>query len=226
LQLMPVELWRMVDEFSDAKTHTNLRSTCFLMRELIPREKIVEFPEYKELWEGLCLWVKQTIPGFLRDIRREEAFQAAVHLNPQTITQENYAFLYRRNLFLEIFRICRLAIFCPFTCSRSHNIDISACDNYAIRLAAQKGHSSVVALLLADPRVNPAADDNYAIRYASMNGHSDVVELLLADPRVDPAARNDEAYRFASKNGHSSVVALLLADLRVDPAAIYRGWWR
>ncbi len=40
LKLMPVELWRIVDEFSDAKTHTRLRASCSSMRDWIPREKM------------------------------------------------------------------------------------------------------------------------------------------------------------------------------------------
>jgi hypothetical protein len=45
-----------------------------------------------------------------------------------------------------------------------------------------------VALLLADPRVDPAASDDRALRWAAHFGHAEVARLLLADPRVDPAA--------------------------------------
>ena len=45
-----------------------------------------------------------------------------------------------------------------------------------------------MALLLADPRVDPAAKNNAASRRAAAGGHDEVVALLLADPRVDPAA--------------------------------------
>jgi hypothetical protein len=41
LQLMPVELWRMVDEVSDAETHKRLRASCLSMRAWIPLEKLV-----------------------------------------------------------------------------------------------------------------------------------------------------------------------------------------
>ena len=56
-------------------------------------------------------------------------------------------------------------------------------------MAAEKGHTKIVKLLLADKRVNPAADNNYAIRVAALKkGHSDsAVKLLLKDDRVDPA---------------------------------------
>jgi hypothetical protein len=65
--------------------------------------------------------------------------------------------------------------------------------------ASKNGHASVVELLLANPRVDPAAHSNWAIKWAAQNGHASVVALLLADPRVDPTARNNEAIRFASK---------------------------
>ena len=51
--------------------------------------------------------------------------------------------------------------------------------------AAKRGDINNVRLLLADPRVDPAARNNDAIRWASGNGHSEVVKLLLNDPRVD-----------------------------------------
>jgi hypothetical protein len=73
-------------------------------------------------------------------------------------------------------------------------------------------------LLLADPRVDPAAGNNFAIRYASRFGSDGAVKLLLADPRVDPTADNNYAIRHASDNGHAGVVKLLLADWRVDPS--------
>jgi hypothetical protein len=41
-------------------------------------------------------------------------------------------------------------------------------------------------VLLADPRVNPAASNNWAIREAAFYGRAWVVRALLADPRVNP----------------------------------------
>jgi hypothetical protein len=108
LKLMPVELWRIVDEFSDAKTHTRLRASCSSMRAWIPYEKIVEFSEYEILWKEICQG------GFCGS---REAFQSAVHLNPRTITQERYVYLCKTYLYLEVIRICRLALLPPFTCS-------------------------------------------------------------------------------------------------------------
>jgi hypothetical protein len=86
--------------------------------------------------------------------------------------------------------------------------------------AARNVQTEVVRLLLAHPRVNPAAIDNEAIRWAAHNPCTDVVRLLLADPRVNPAARDNEAIRTAASGGHTDVVRLLLADPRVNPAAL------
>jgi len=90
-------------------------------------------------------------------------------------------------------------------------------DKIAMSSASYNGHADVVALLLADSRVDPSHYGNGAIIYASENGHADVVALLLADPRVDPSGSDNDAIRRASENGHADVVALLLADSRVDP---------
>ncbi len=95
-------------------------------------------------------------------------------------------------------------------------VDPSANDNEAIRWASMDGHTSVVKLLLEDPRVDPSADDNQAIRWASADGYTDIVKLLLEDPRVDPSAHGDDAIRRASEQGHTSVIKLLLEDKRVD----------
>ena len=46
-------------------------------------------------------------------------------------------------------------------------------------MASENGHTEVVKLLLADPRVDPAAGNNWAIRFASENGHTEIVKLLL-----------------------------------------------
>ena len=87
-------------------------------------------------------------------------------------------------------------------------IDPTADNNTAIRKAAEHGLDRVVALLLSDPRVNPAAVDNFinptsesddAIQLAAQYGDATIVKLLLADNRVDPAANDNYAIRFAAQ---------------------------
>jgi hypothetical protein len=53
-------------------------------------------------------------------------------------------------------------------------------DNHAIKKASENGHTDVVKLLLADPRVDPSAEANYAIRMARQFGHTEVIKLLRA----------------------------------------------
>lgn len=106
--------------------------------------------------------------------------------------------------------------------------DPGANNNVAIRIAAGHGHFEIVRLLLADPRVDPAANDNKAIKFA-INGHLaqnacfEVVRLLLADPRVDPSVQNNFLIRIAVERAHTDVVRLLLADPRVNSTAIDNG---
>jgi len=97
------------------------------------------------------------------------------------------------------------------------DIDPSADDNYAIRIASHYGQTDVVKLLLVDPRVDPCAKYNSAIRIACRYGNTDVVKVLLADVRVDPSADNNFAIRTASRNGHAEVVKVLLEDPRLSP---------
>ena len=96
-------------------------------------------------------------------------------------------------------------------------INPSAEDNAAIGYASHDGHTEIVSLLLADPRVNPATNNNWPIRCASHNGHTEVVRLLLEDPRVDPSAYGGQAIRWARENGRIEIVNLLTEHLyRLD----------
>lgn len=68
----------------------------------------------------------------------------------------------------------------------------------------------MVAQLLSNPAVDPAAFGDFALRAAAANGHVETVRLLLRDPRVQPSARQNQALRLASANGHVAVVEELL----------------
>ena len=92
-------------------------------------------------------------------------------------------------------------------------------DNVAIKMASINGHTEIVKLLLADPRVDPGDGKNPAIKWVVFNGYTEIVELLLKDSRVNPADCKNFAIRMASKYGCVNIVKLLLKDSRVDPAA-------
>lgn len=78
--------------------------------------------------------------------------------------------------------------------------------------AVVNGRGTVVAALLADSRVDPAACDNEAIVQAASYLRSHVVQLLAADPRVDPSARNNTAMRLALYDRSGYIVTTLLAQ--------------
>ena len=73
----------------------------------------------------------------------------------------------------------RMAIrkLCNYFC-QDDRVDPSANDNYAIRLASEKGHLEVVEVLLRDKRVNPCSCGKQAIKQASKNGHVEIVRIL------------------------------------------------
>lgn len=84
-------------------------------------------------------------------------------------------------------------------------------DSEAFRLAAKKGYTNIIKLLLKDGRCNPGAQKNNAIRMASNGGHSGTVRVLLSSPCVDPTAENNFALSKALVNGHVLCVGSLLA---------------
>ncbi|KAJ3104010.1 hypothetical protein HDU96_009074 [Phlyctochytrium bullatum] len=93
----------------------------------------------------------------------------------------------------------------------------------SLGLAAERGHTSVVHLLLSPPsnpgtrprhRANPTSGQNYALHHAALFGHTDVVALLLRDARCDPSTKQAFALRKAAARGHADVVSLLVAAMR------------
>jgi hypothetical protein len=78
--------------------------------------------------------------------------------------------------------------------------------------AAATGNTSLVRLLLQDPRIDPTAKNNAALRNASENNFVDVIRVLLADGRANPAAKQNAAIKHAIDNGNVEIVRLLLAD--------------
>ena len=87
--------------------------------------------------------------------------------------------------------------------------------NKILKTASIYGYSTIVELLLKDPRVDPSISGNFAIQVASKKGHDKVVSLLLADPRIDPTADCNYAIKTAYYYGHYAVIKLLLAHPRI-----------
>jgi hypothetical protein len=101
--------------------------------------------------------------------------------------------------------------------SHVDGVDVTAQDNYAVRLACTKGHLGVVRYLVEQcPGVDVTADDNYALRWTCGFGHLDVVRYLCENCEgVDVTAENNYADQFARENGHLDVVQYLFGLIPV-----------
>lgn len=84
--------------------------------------------------------------------------------------------------------------------------DIHANNDYALRAAAENGHTDVVKLLLENG-ANLDAEYGYSLQSAAERGHTDVVKLL-----VDHGADINVALHAAAENGHTDVVKMLVEN--------------
>ena len=62
---------------------------------------------------------------------------------------------------------------------QNKQIDPLIYNNYAIKVAAEKGYLEMVKILIQDGRVDPWVDKNYAIKWAAHYDHKEVVKLLI-----------------------------------------------
>jgi len=65
-------------------------------------------------------------------------------------------------------------------------VDPTGMNNEALLSASANGHTEVVRLLLADPRVDPTVGYS-SLKVAQHHGHLEIVELLKADSRITSA---------------------------------------
>lgn len=92
----------------------------------------------------------------------------------------------------------------------------------ALAWACDSGDVAMVALLLADARVDPNNVRFWPtslLATACNNCHFEMVRLLLADPRVDPAEHSNLAIITACDRGDIDIVRQVLRDGRADPSA-------
>jgi len=101
-----------------------------------------------------------------------------------------------------------------------YDLDPTAFEDQAIRIAANNNNPEVVEYLLGFEEVNPNAKGGKAIKSAAENGHIKVVKLLLNDKRVDPSIEANYAIRMASLYGEISIVHMLLKHPKVDPTDV------
>lgn len=93
--------------------------------------------------------------------------------------------------------------------------DPSLDDNLALMNTILFLKNNLLALLLADSRVNPAARDNAPIRLSAGFGNTEAVRLLLENPRVNLSACGNAPMLCALAEGHCDIVKLLLPHLKI-----------
>ena len=107
------------------------------------------------------------------------------------------------------------------TFSESQVRDLSG---ISLLLAAQEGHSAIVALLLEQDGIdvnqqNPS-NGTFALLMAAQNGHTEIVASLLEQDGIDVNQQNPNSGTFAllqaAQNGHAAIVALLLEQDGID----------
>ena len=88
--------------------------------------------------------------------------------------------------------------------------------------AAERGHESIVKLLLATGEVDADSMDRYnqtPLSSAAENGHEGIVKLLLATGKVDVDLKdgwNRTPLSWAAEHGYEGIIKLLLATGKVD----------
>ncbi|KAF2120765.1 ankyrin repeat-containing domain protein [Lophiotrema nucula] len=96
----------------------------------------------------------------------------------------------------------------------------------ALVLAAERGRSDILTLLLGSDRIRPnePMQKITPLMYAARLGHAEIVRQLLADPRVDPTAEDwganfsvGNALEHAISRKQSEIVKIFLSDGRLDP---------
>jgi ankyrin repeat protein/DNA replication protein DnaC len=104
-------------------------------------------------------------------------------------------------------------------------VDTSAVDEYGRALlsrAAERGHESIVKLLLDSGKVDTDSKDEFGqtpLSWAAARGHEAVVKLLLDSTKVDTDSKDgfgQTPLSWAALQGHEAVVELLLDSGKVD----------
>jgi len=92
-----------------------------------------------------------------------------------------------------------------------HGADIHADNDYALRVASENGHVSVVQFLVEVGHADVHADDDGALNVASLYGHLAIVQFLV-EHGANVHACDDAALHVASQNGHLAVVQFLVTQ--------------
>lgn len=144
-------------------------------------------------------------PGFVKSLPRAARELVAVLTRTKQPICCSTAIIWNSTKALKIFAQCgNLARVSE--CLEDETCDPLARDSYALHVAAEKGHTECVRLLI--PVSNPLTLDSFALRWAAEKGHTECVRLLI--PVSDPLALGSEALRWAAGNGRTDCVRLLI----------------
>ena len=92
-----------------------------------------------------------------------------------------------------------------------------------LHLACERGSTTMVKLLVADPHCDPSVRNNAGdtpLHLATRIEDNRIIQLLLADPHCDPSVRNnagDTPLHLATRIEDNRIIQLLLADPQCDP---------
>jgi len=90
----------------------------------------------------------------------------------------------------------------------SEGANVQACDDWALRWAAQNGHLEIVQYLVS-VGANVHVENDYSLRWAALNRHWKVVKFLIS-VGANVHVNDDYPLRWASNNGHLEIVKFLV----------------
>jgi ankyrin repeat protein len=101
-------------------------------------------------------------------------------------------------------------------------VDPSVNDNQLIELAAEKGYSDIVELLIKHPKVKADIRDYVPLRKASLQGHTNVIKILCEQSLAELPLSFDNHFllKTACENGHENLVSYLLNHNRWEAQEI------
>jgi hypothetical protein len=106
------------------------------------------------------------------------------------------------------------------------NIDLSYCNNDAIKIANISGNVEIVKLLFQNHRIDPSDQNNEAIQSIYLYGNTEIVKLLLQNHRVNPFVNNNNAIYKVCYREYIEIVKLLLQNHRIDPFTLYMNHYK
>jgi hypothetical protein len=100
-------------------------------------------------------------------------------------------------------------------------LNLSICDDIALRIASQNQSIDIIKILLKDKRVNPSIGINMPIKKAISFNNEEMLKLLLNHNKNIINKSNIELFEFALQKKSFSCLKILIEDGRIDPSKDY-----